>query len=114
MDIELACRGEADVRLYDAAGVLIQEGRQEPDVEWLNAAFPSGGVYFLQVAQGEGELARCSLSSNLELRQLPDPDDGRSLVKGSGVAGNLDHSRDLDWYSINLEEGRRSRCLPIR
>ena len=105
VDVELVCEGEADMHLYDGAGNSIQESQQDPDVEWLNAALPSGGVYFLQVAQGDGELARCSLSSNVRLRQLPDPDDGRSLVKGKPIAGNLDHFRDFDWYSINLKEG---------
>ena len=113
VDVELVCEGEAEMRLYDEAGNYIEEGQPEAHVESLNAALSSGSIYFLQVAQGDGESARCSLSGNLRLRQLPDPDDGRSLVRGKPIAGNLDHFRDFDWYSVNLKEGGWSRCLLI-
>ena len=105
VEFELACEGDADMRLYDGAGNLVQESRQDGDVESLDPALPGWGVYFLQVAQGDGDLARCRLYSSIELRQLPDPDDGRSVVRGRVIAGSLDHFRDVDWYSIDLEAG---------
>ena len=43
--------------------------------------------------------------ATFDCAQLPDPDDGREVVKGKVIAGNLDHFRDVDWFSISLEEG---------
>ena len=105
VDFELACEGRAKMYLYDGTGAVVQRDDEDEADEWTNVALPNRGVYFLQVGQHEGELVRCRLSSSVRLQLLPDPDDGREVVKGRVIAGNLDHFRDVDWFSINLKEG---------
>ena len=105
VDFELACAGRAKMYLYDGAGTVLQRDDEDETNEWTGVALPKRSVYFLQVGQNEGELVRCRLSSSVRLQLLPDPDDGREVVKGKVIAGNLDHFRDVDWFSINLEEG---------
>ena len=46
-----------------------------------------------------------SLASTIRLKPFHDPDDGRTIVIGETVAGNIDFHFDWDWYSIRLEEG---------
>ncbi len=105
VDFELACEGRATMYLYDGAGTEVQRDDGDEAAEWTNVALPKRGVYFLQVGQHGGERVRCRLSSSVRLRLLPDPDDGREVVKGKVIAGNLDHFRDVDWYWISLKEG---------
>ena len=105
VDFELDCEGQANMYLYDWNGTLVQQDDQDEVDEWKNLSIPDHGVYFLQVGQNGGEIVRCWLSSSARLQLLPDPDDGRELVKGSVIAGNLDHLRDVDWFSINMKEG---------
>lgn len=105
VNFELACEGRAQMYLYDGAGTVVQRDDQDEAYAWKNVALPNRGVYFLQVGQNEGGLVRCRLSSGMRLQLLPDPDDGKVVVKGKVIAGNLDHFRDVDWYSISLKEG---------
>ena len=105
VDFELECDGRAKMYLYDRAGTVIQRDDEDEADEWTNVALPKQGVYFLQVGQNEGELVRCRLFSSARLQLLPDPDDGREVVTGRVIAGNLDHFRDVDWYLISLKEG---------
>ena len=105
VDFELACDGRAKMYLYDGSGTVVQRDDVDEADEWTNVALPNRGVYFLQVGQHEGEREQCRLSSSVQLRQLPDPDDGREVVKGRVIAGNLDHFRDVDWFLVNLKKG---------
>ena len=105
VDFELACDGRAKMYLYDGSGTVVQRDDADEADEWTNVALPNRGVYFLQVGQHEGEREQCRLSSSVQLRQLPDPDDGREVVKGRVIAGNLDHFRDVDWFLVSLKEG---------
>ena len=61
--------------------------------------------YFLQVEMGSGESSGFDLTSSIALHPIDDPDDGRSIAMGETVTGSIDHFRDIDWYSIRLEEG---------
>ena len=105
VDFELACEGEAKMYLYTGTGTVVMREDQDGTSEWLNVALPKKGIYFLQVGQHEGELVRCKLTSSVRLLRLPDPDDGRAVVKGRVIAGNLDHYRDVDWFLMSLKEG---------
>ena len=64
---------------------------------------------FLQVQMGSGESSGFDLTSNIALYPIDDPDDGQSIAVGETVAGSIDHFRDIDWYSIRLEEGETVR-----
>ena len=52
-----------------------------------------------------GESSTFDLASTIRLKPFHDPDDGRTIVIGETVAGNIDFHFDWDWYSIRLEEG---------
>ena len=105
VDFELACDGRAEMYLYDGSGTVVQRDDADEADEWTNVALPNRGIYFLQVGQHEDERVQCRLSSSVQLRQLPDPDDGREVVKGKVIAGNLDHFRDVDWFLVSLKAG---------
>ena len=105
VDFELACDGRAEMYLYDGSGTVVQRDDADEADEWANVALPNRGIYFLQVGQHEDERVQCRLSSSVQLRQLPDPDDGREVVKGKVIAGNLDHFRDVDWFLVSLKAG---------
>ena len=61
--------------------------------------------HFLQVEIASGGPSDFDLTSSGALHPIQDPDDGRSIAVGETIAGSIDHFRDVDWYSIRLEEG---------
>ena len=92
-------------RVYDPFGLLLEvddgfTGTESGAVELL-----ADGVHFLQVETLSGESSTFDLASTIRLKPFHDPDDGRTIVIGETVAGNIDFHFDWDWYSIRLEEG---------
>ena len=92
-------------RVYDPFGLLLEvddgfTGTESGAVELL-----ADGVHFLQVETLSGESSTFGLGSTIRLKPFHDPDDGRTIVIGETVAGNIDFHFDRDWYSIRLEEG---------
>ena len=92
-------------RVYDPFGLLLEvddgfTGTESGTVELL-----ADGVHFLQVETLSGESSTFGLGSTIRLKPFHDPDDGRTIVIGETVAGNIDFHFDWDWYSIRLEEG---------
>ena len=92
-------------RVYDPFGLLLEvddgfTGTESGAVELL-----ADGVHFLQVETLSGESSTFGLGSTIRLKPFHDPDDGRTIVIGETVAGNIDFHFDWDWYSIRLEEG---------
>ena len=63
------------------------------------------GIHFLQVEIASGSGSSFDLASNVRLKPLNDPDDGRIIEVGDTIAGSLDYFSDWDWYSIHLNEG---------
>ena len=91
-------------RVYDPFGLLLEvddgfTGTESGAVELL-----ADGVHFLQVETLSGESSTFDLASTIRLKPFHDPDDGRTIVIGETVAGNIDFHFDWDWYSIRLEE----------
>ena len=105
LGVELEGTEDGLFRVYDPFGLLLEvddgfTGTESGAVELL-----ADGVHFLQVETLSGESSTFDLTSTIRLKPFHDPDDGRTIVIGETVAGNLDFSSDWDWYSIRLEEG---------
>ena len=96
-------------------GVVSPSGGLVPDVDdaywgldhWMAELAVDGPYVVVLYNRGDtlGEAASFTLESNVPLVPLIDPDDGQELSVGGLVAGVIDHSRDHDWFSIELFEG---------
>ena len=97
--------GDGWFHISDPLGLLLEVNDDYAGVESGEVELLLSGVHFLQVEMATGDSSGFELASNVRLKPLDDPDDGRTITIGETVAGNLDHFSDLDWYSISLEEG---------
>ena len=111
LEVEIAGPPYGLVGVSDTSGANLEvdEGQTGTGSEYGKVVLPSSGVHILQVGMAFQEPSGWELSSNIRLRPLNDPDDGRTVTVGETVAGSLDHHTDRDWYSINLNEGETVR-----
>ena len=68
------------------------------------------GVHYLEVWTLIDEVpfdgpVTYSVASSSRLQVFEDPDDGQHLVVGDIVGAVIDYFSDIDWYTIDLEEG---------
>lgn len=87
--------GELTVRGPDSDELTLEDGT-------LTAEVP--GPHFVFVTS-DGEQAKGTLTSDVELTALLDPDDERVLTVGSVVSGALDYPTDVDRYLLELKQG---------
>ena len=92
-------------RVYDPFGLLLEVNDGFTGTESGTVELLADGVHFLKVETLSGESSTFDLASTIRLKPFHDPDDGRTIVIGETVAGNIDFHFDWDWYSIRLEEG---------
>ena len=109
--LEVAIEGGGDgwFHVSDPLEPILEVNDNYTGVERGSVELLWGGVYYLQLEMASGESSTFRLSSNVRLKPLNDPDDGRTISIGETVAGSLDHLSDWDWYSISLEEGETVR-----
>ena len=111
LEVEIESLGDGAFQVSEAlegfgvfGGILrIDDGLT--GVESGTVELASNGRHILQVKMFSEESSRFELSSNVKLRQIIDPDDGRTVTVGETVIGNFEHRSDRDWYSISLKEG---------
>ena len=111
LEVELDGSGDGWFHVSDAFGSLLEVDDGYTGVEYGAVELLTSGVHFLQVEMASGDSSGFELSSNVRLKPLNDPDDGRTLTVGETVAGSLDHSSDWDWYAIRLMEGETVRIF---
>ena len=109
--LEVAVEGSGDgwFHVSNAFGPLLEVDDNYTGVEYGAVELLTSGPHFLQVEMASGDSSGFELSSNVRLKPLNDPDDGRAMTVGETVAGSLDHLSDWDWYSIHLMEGETVR-----
>ncbi len=105
LEVEIVGPGDGWFHLADSFGPLLEVDDGYTGSEYGSVEVITDGVYFLQVEMASGDASAFEVSSNVRLKTLNDPDDGRTVVVGETIAGSLDHFADWDWYSINLKEG---------
>ena len=105
LEVEIVGPGDGWFHLADSFGPLLEVDDGYTGSEYGSVEVLTGGVHFLQVEMASGDASAFEVSSNVRLKTLNDPDDGRTVVVGETIAGSLDHFADWDWYSIHLEEG---------
>ena len=112
--IEIGIEGEGDGMFTVSTPFesILEVDDTESGVERATLELSTGGVHFLQVEMAAGgDPSRFRITSSVRLKPLNDPDDGRALVVGETLAASLDHPRDWDWYSIDLQEGETVRAF---
>ena len=105
LGVELEGTEDGLFRVYDPFGLLLEVDDGFTGTEFGAVELSADGVHFLQVETLSGESSTFDLASTIRLKPFHDPDDGRTIVIGETVAGNIDFHFDWDWYSIRLEEG---------
>ena len=109
LEVEIDGDGDGWFHVSDAFGLVLEVDDGYTGVERGAVELLSKGIHFLQVEMASGDSSTFGLSSNVRLKPLNDPDDGRTISVGETVAGSLDYFSDWDWYSISLEEGETVR-----
>ena len=109
LQVEIEGPGDGWFRVSDVFETILGVNDGLTGAESGAVELSTGGIHILQVGLDWGDPSRFSLSSNLRLRPLNDPDDGRLVTVGETVAASLDHFSDWDWYSIRLKEGETVR-----
>ena len=108
LEVGLEGMGDGWFNVSDAFGSILEVNDSYTGVE-SGTVEMFDGVHFLQVEMASGDSSMYDLISNVRLKPLNDPDDGRVISIGDTVAGSLDHLFDWDWYSISLKEGETLR-----
>ncbi len=106
IEIEIEGEGDGMFTVSTPFEHILEVDDTESGVEHATLELSTGGVHFLQVElAADGEPSRFRVISNVNLKPLNDPDDGRAIAVGETLAASLDHPSDWDWYSIDLREG---------
>jgi len=104
--------GTADgvFRISSPLGVHLLADDSYSGVEVGTVEILTEGVHYLEVWTLLDELpfdgpVTYMVASSSRLQPFEDPDDGQHLVVGDIVAAVIDYFSDIDWYTIDLEEG---------
>ena len=110
LEAEIDGPGDGWFHVSDAFGSTLLSANDEfAGIEFGRLEDLEDYPHFLQVEMASGESSAFDLTSSIALYPIADPDDGRSIAAGETIAGSIDHYRDIDWYSIWLEEGETVR-----
>ena len=110
LEAEIDGPGDGQFHLTDALGsTLLTANNEYTGIEFGRVEQLGDYPNFMQVEMASGESSGFDLNSSIALYPINDPDDGRSIGVGETIAGSIDHFRDIDWYSIRLEEGETVR-----
>ena len=93
----------------DPYGLLLEVNESVTGVEEAALELLIDGAHFLQVEMASGEASPFNLFSTVRMKPFHDPDDGRLISVGQTIAASIDHHTDLDWFSIELNEGETVR-----
>ena len=74
-------------------------------VESGSVQVPIDGIHYLEVSTALDGPAIFTVKSSSRLQPFEDSDDGQHLVVGDVVGGVIDYYGDIDWYTIDLNEG---------
>ena len=101
--------GDGWFHVSDPFGTILEVNDGYTGIEYGSAELLTDGIHFLQIEMASGDSSSFDLSSNVRLKPLNDPDDGRAIEVGETVTGSLDYFFDWDWYSVRLREGETVR-----
>jgi len=110
--VDVLIDGTADgvFRISSPFGVHLLADDSYSGVEVGTVEILTYGVHYLDVWTLFDELpfdgpASYLVASSSRLQPFEDPDDGQHLVVGDIVGAVIDYYADIDWYTIDLEEG---------
>ena len=105
--VEAAIDGATDgvLTISSPLGVHLEADDSLSGVESGSVEMLTDGIHYLHVSTVLDGPATFTVRSSNRLQLFEDPDDGHHLVVGDLVAGVIDHFSDIDWYTIDLNEG---------
>ena len=105
LSVALDGPGDGLLRVSGPTGQLMRVDHNSSGVEQGAVELPVDGVYFVQAEMASGDSGTFELSSTIRLQPFHDPDDGVAIEVGQTIAASLDYAYDIDWFSIDLNEG---------
>ena len=110
LKVEIESPGPAGFRLVDRNGTVLEDAVNDlTGGKSVASEIQESGTLFLTANTSLHDGVSFDISSNAYLYPFTDPDDGRRLHMLETIAGNIDYGGDVDWYSIELEEGETVR-----
>ena len=109
ISVELDGPGDGRFVVYAPHGVLLEVDEDLTGIEFGAVELLASGPHFLWVDMLTRDDSDFNLTSSIRLKPLRDPDDGQATVVGETVVGSIDFPSDIDWYSIQLDEGQTVR-----
>ena len=105
--VEASIDGTADgvLAISSPLGVHLEADDSYSGVESGTVEILSEGVHYLHASTVFDGPATFTVTSSSRLQPLEDPDDGQHLSVGDIVGGVIGHLSDIDWYTIDLDEG---------
>ena len=105
LEIEVEGDGDAAFFVSDVIGPILEVDDELEGLEFGSVELLMDGAHLLNVAMYTEEPSFFQVYSNVRMKPLIDPDDGRVISPGRTIAASIDHPLDYDWFSISLEEG---------
>ena len=106
LDFELVGDSDGALAVYDLFGTeLLYVDQEYFGPEFDSLVIEYGEPHFLNVWQLSETPGNFTLTANLPLVPIDDPDDGRQLEVGRTILGNFDFPFDVDHYFVQLEAG---------
>ena len=99
IEVALSGAGDAKFRIFDLFG------NEVTDTETASFDFitQSSGPHFLVFSQLSAETT--TLTANRRFARFVDPDQGREILVGQSLPGNIDFPSDFDFFFLHLEKG---------
>ncbi len=109
-DVEVSVEGgrnDMEISAIDLAGqVFLTVNETREGQESVEFTTQYEGPYFIALHQYfYMNIDPITIKSNVDLHPITDLDDGRGLLRGADIAGNIDYPRDVDFYNLILKEG---------
>ena len=106
VEIQMSGRADGTFWVFDSLGNgLANIDLGLSGVESASFTLEQPGPHFVHFSIASGDYGEFTITSNVGLTPIQDPDEGRRIEVGETVIGNLDSTADIDYFTIDLEAG---------
>lgn len=105
LEVEIEGDGDGAFFVSDVIGPILEVDDELEGLEYGSVELLTDGAHLLNIEMYTEEPSYFDVASNVRMKPLIDPDDGRTIAPGRTIPASIDHPLDLDWFSISLEEG---------
>ncbi len=110
-EIEIAATSDNNAVLWiaDIFGAILAEVVN--DTIFATTEFEYDKPCFFILGQSSESSGTFEITTNCELIEYDDPEDGKSILVGETILGNLDYPGDYDWFELHLEIGETVQII---